>query len=108
MIKHLLFYCAETTLITIMVLLGMLLAVSALKRVGVSIRPRWTMTIAGLWIAIACIDAVMSESIGPEFTLHYYFGIWTAVGGGVLWLVVGLRQGAISLKGRLTRQRKHS
>jgi hypothetical protein len=104
MIRHFLFYLSETTFITFMVWLGLFLGVNALRRTGIAIRPRWTIILGTLWVAIACIDAVMSERIGPEFTLHVHFGIWMLVGGGVCWIVVWLRQGTTSLQQRIVRR----
>jgi hypothetical protein len=104
MIKHLLFYFAETTLITGLAWLGLRLAVNGLARAGVSLRPRWTQVIPALWLFIACINASMSELIGPEFTLHYYFGIWTLMGGAALWTIVLARQGLISVRARFARK----
>jgi hypothetical protein len=102
MIRHLPFYCIEATLITLLVWLGLFLAVNGGQRMGVAIRPRWTVTIAALWIAIACTGAVLSEMIGPEFTLHYYFGIWTLIGGSALWLVAWAHRGGASLRDRFS------
>ena len=101
MTRHLPFYLVEVTFITFLAWLGLFLAVRALRRRGVALWPRWTATIAIMWTALACVDVLMREVIGPEFTLHYYFGIWTLLSGGALWLAVWLRQFAATLRGRL-------
>jgi hypothetical protein len=100
LIQHLVFYCIEATLITSMAWLGLFIAVNGMQRAGIAIHPRWTVAIAGLWIAVACTDALMSEMIGPEFTFHYYFGIWTMIGGAALWLALWIRQGTSLLLAR--------
>jgi hypothetical protein len=42
----------------------------------------------------------MSELLGPEFTLLYYFGIWTLIGGAGLWLVTLARSTATAFRAR--------
>lgn len=97
--KHLLFYFVETTLITFLLWSGLFLAVNALKRMGYTLRLRRIVPVV-IWIGIATIDVIMSEALGPEFTLHYYLGIWILIGGGALWLVAVTRQAAASFRSR--------
>ena len=100
MIRHLPVYLVEATLISALAWVGLLLAVNALRRLDIDVKPRWGLILTPLWLAVAAIALIMSELIGPEFTLHYYFGIWTLLGGGALWLAVWIRQFAASMRGR--------
>jgi len=99
MIKHLVFYALETTLITGMMWVGLWFAVRALRRMGVPVRLKLVVPVLG-WLVIAAIDTVMSEWLGPEFTLLYHFGIWTLVGGFGLWLITTVRFGLTAIRAR--------
>lgn len=103
MIRHFAFYAIESAVIVAAVWFGVLLAANALRRVGVPIRVRWIATV-WLWLAVWALDALLSEALGPEFTLHYYLGIWTFIGGALLWLVIVTRQGVAGIRGWLARR----
>jgi hypothetical protein len=100
MIRHLLFYCAEATLITAALGLALWLVASALRRIGIAIRVRWTVLVA-LWIGIACLDTLLSEAIGPEFTQLDLFAFWSLMAAAALWLGVVVRAALGSVRNRL-------
>jgi hypothetical protein len=97
--QHLLFYVVETTFITLMLCIGVFVAMHALRRLGMAVRLSWSVPIA-LWILIACVDVLFSEMIGPEFTLHYYFGLWTFIAACVFWLMTLAHKLALAVRTR--------
>jgi hypothetical protein len=103
--KHVLFYAAEATIITLLLCTGVLLASRALRRLNVTVQLHWSVPVA-LWILIIGVDMLFSQMIGPEFTLHYYFGLWTLIGGCIFWLMTFGRDMALSLQNRVRAGRR--